>query len=356
MSGANPDPNNPDRPDPLATAPSRISKAQKVALGVLGACSLVAVIFVQANRRGTEPPRTSGETTIASNVRFDAFRPPSTPPEPTRESMPQIFAAQSERPGQAHGQQAARPQRMVSYAVPQQLPRPPQAATDAAPSAGQGPSAPGQPGATSVQFKGTTLPGGRAGAAMDTSLMLMPGVYGCVLDTAVSSERAGPFQCHTKHDIKSPFGATLMEAGTVIIGSYQSDVGQGQARVVSLVATAYTKNGVPVPMGNAPVADALGRVGMPGAVNRHLAERFGGAVLLLLSQGAISTAQNAVRSGNGNTYLNLESGSGVSSVATEALRSSINIPNTVEKNQGEEIGFFITAPISFEDAYRLRPR
>ena len=38
------------------------------------------------------------------------------------------------------------------------------------------------------------------------------------------------------------------------------------------------------------------------------------------------------------------------------LRDSINIPNTVTKNQGEEIAILVTQPVDFSDAYRLRLR
>jgi type IV secretion system protein VirB10 len=112
----------------------------------------------------------------------------------------------------------------------------------------------------------------------------MPGVYRCTLDTAVSSERPGPFFCHVTQDWLSPAGVRLMEAGTRIQGSYESHVAPGQSRILSLAATGWTPQGVPVPLG-APVGDALGRVGMDGAVDRHFWERFGGAVFLMLSGG-----------------------------------------------------------------------
>jgi type IV secretion system protein VirB10 len=96
---------------------------------------------------------------------------------------------------------------------------------------------------------------------------------------------------------------------------------------------------------------------MDGTVNRHTWERLEGAAYLLLGQGAIQAAQTALQAslqhGSGNSYVNLNTGS-VQSVVAELLRGSFNIPNTVEKNQGEEIGILITQPIDFSDAYRLR--
>lgn len=189
---------------------------------------------------------------------------------------------------------------------------------------------------------------------MDQTYLLMPGIYQCVLETAVSSEHSGPFLCHTSADIYSPSGVLLMERGTRIVGQYQANVRQGQTRIPALSVTAYTPNGVPVPLG-AQMADALGRVGLDGERDTHFWDRFGGATLLLLSQGAMSAATAALQQGNGNQTINLGGGGyALQGVIAETLRGSINIPPTITKHQGEEVAFFITAPISFADAYRLR--
>lgn len=299
--------------------------------------------------------RNTGEKQEERAPEFYAAVPlPEMRPEPVVQRVlaqiaPQQMTAQPAPPIMAPDLPAAKGSRMVSFAVTQ-----PQASQTATPANAPTRQESEARQETSVAFRGQVLPGKVAGAAMDTSLVLMPGVYSCILDTAVNSERAGPFQCHTDEDIRSPLGVPLMDAGTVIIGSYQSDVRQGQSRVPGIAVTGYTPQGVPVPLG-ALVSDELGRVGMPGRVNRHLMERFGGAFMLLLSQGAIDLARSALMSGNGNSQVNLNTGS-VQSLASETLRGTINIPNTVEKNQGERVSFFVTEPVSFEGTYRLRTR
>lgn len=276
----------------------------------------------------------------------DPVTPPATPPPTTAP----VTVPSTPPPTTALGN---RPARMTTYAV-----RQPQTAQPA--DAGAAPAvqqAGGAPRETTVAFQGQTLPGGRAGAAIDTSLVMMPGVYGCILDVAVNSERPGFFQCHTTDDILSPAGVVLMKAFTTIVGHTQGgeNVRPGQARIPSIVATAWTPDGIPVPLGNAQASDALGRAGMDGRVNRHLAERFGGAAMLILSQSALDIARASLMGGNGNSMVNINTGA-VQGVASEALRASINIPNTVEKNQGEAVAFVLTAPISFEGAIRLRAR
>jgi type IV secretion system protein VirB10 len=350
-----------ERGAPEITGRRLLTQRQTYAVAILGAAALIAVVFWR--HPGNAPPEAPRPAEgIGRRVSLDALQPPPlTPPEPDRMApapppppAPPALATPAGTPPRAA--------KMVSYAI-----TPPPSSAEAGPSPAAGPALGGAPGAeaaeqarrsTTVAFRGTSLTGARAGAAIDTTLVLMPGVYRCTLDSAVSSERPGPFFCHVTEDWLSPAGVRLMEAGTRIQGGYESHVALGQSRILSLAATGWTPQGVPVPLG-APVGDALGRVGMAGTVDRHFWERFGGAVFLMLSQGAIGVAQSAVQAalarGSGNTYLNLQTG-GVQGAVSASLRDSLAIPNTVSKHQGEEIGILLTQPIDFSDAYRLRLR
>jgi len=220
------------------------------------------------------------------------------------------------------------------------------------PAAPPDPAAPS--GTTKVAFKGTDLPGARAGRAIDQTYMLMPGIHHCVLETAVQSDLPGPIQCHLRDDALSPTGVVLMEKRTIVTGEYKNNVQQGQSRLFTMAATAYTPNGVPVPL-DSPMADGLGRAGLDGEVNNHLLARFGGGVLLSLVDSGFGVLSSALQSGNGNTNLNFNSG-GLSNVATEVLRNTVNIPPTITKHQGEDVTIFIRYPIDFSDAYQLRSR
>lgn len=261
-----------------------------------------------------------------------------------------------------------RRRRMVSYAPARTWPQ--QAASSAERGAGADPpgvggggsgSAQRGPRATSVAYQASEVPGRRAGPAIDTTLTLMPGLYGCTLATGISSERDGPFFCTNDAPIVSPAGVTLMEKGSTIVGNYRSQVGPGQSRILSLAAWGYTPQGVPVPLG-AQASDPLGRTGIPGEVNTHFWPRMGSAVLLLASQGAISAAQAALQAGiqsggRGNTYLNLPIGSsGIEGALAEAIRAGTAVQSTVEKSPGERIAFLVTEPISFADSYDLEVR
>jgi type IV secretion system protein VirB10 len=212
------------------------------------------------------------------------------------------------------------------------------------------------PGAagTQVVYKSADIVGAKAGPALDRDLLLMPGIIQCILDTGINSTFPGPLMCHLDAPVISAGNVVLMEKGTQIIGSYSADVKQGQYRMLAVTATAYTPNGVPVPLGG-PFADGLGVTGLEADnVNNHVLQRFGGAVMLSLAEGAMGIAQAAVSKG-GNSYVSFSSG-GVGSLAQEILQNTINIPPTITKNQGDEVSLWVLTPIDFSSSYKLRNR
>lgn len=219
-------------------------------------------------------------------------------------------------------------------------------------SAGPGEAAASKvPEHTGVAFKATTLPGVKAGAAMDETFIMRPGIIRCTLTVAIDSTQPGPFFCTTPEAVKSRKNVILMEANTQITGTYSGSVQQGQARMAAVSATAITPNGVPVAL-TAPIGDGLGRAGLTGEVDTHFGARFGGALMIMAAQGTISILQSAMAKGNSNN-INLNTGA-VESTVTEVLRNTINIPPTINVQQGSVIGIMVPYPVDFSDAYELR--
>ena len=96
---------------------------------------------------------------------------------------------------------------------------------------------------------------------------------------------------------------------------------------------------------DSPGSDELGRAGLPGAVDHHFWDRFGGALMLTLVQGGLDAATvEAAGRGNSNSasqqaalgfvYAAQSNGQ---LVANTALANSINIPPTLTKNQGDTV-------------------
>lgn len=203
---------------------------------------------------------------------------------------------------------------------------------------------------TKVAFKPSTIPGLKSGPAMDLTYVLLPGLIFCVLDDAIDSSIPGPLQCHLPGPVYSQTGVLLMEADTHIYGNYELMKQGGGARLAVTSTYAITPNGVPVPLDGQPWADALGRTGLAGGVDYHYWERFGGAVLLDLSQSALGIAQAEVSKG-GNTYVSLGSTNGL---AQQVLQATIDMPPTFYKHQSDLVAIWLKSPVDFSASYRIR--
>jgi type IV secretion system protein VirB10 len=212
----------------------------------------------------------------------------------------------------------------------------------------------GDHNATTVAFKGEAIAGLRAGAALHMDYVMRPQLIPCLLDTAMDSTLAGFIVCHTTQPVLSDAHIVLMPAGTTITGSYKSDVKTGQDRLFAFAGSALTPEGIPVPLDSS-IADGLGRAGISGDYDAHWGERFGAAVMLAVGEGALQIGQAAVSKG-GNPTFNLNSGSSVSNLASQALQSSINIPPTISVAPGTEINIVVSQPIDFSAALKVTTR
>jgi type IV secretion system protein VirB10 len=199
----------------------------------------------------------------------------------------------------------------------------------------------------------TATPAVRAQRLPTQRFLLPKGAFiDCTLETALDSTLPGMTTCITAVDI---FGAdgqvVLLERGTKLVGETRGEVKQGQARVFVLWTEARTPNGVVIALAS-PGTDALGRSGLPGAVDTHFWERFGAAILLSLIDGAVQAAVAAQLGGDGPSVIyNPE---GTRDIMTEVLRNTVNIAPTVVKNQGERIQVLVARDADFRSVYALR--
>jgi type IV secretion system protein VirB10 len=132
------------------------------------------------------------------------------------------------------------------------------------------------------------------------------------------------------------------------VGETKGDVRQGMARIFVLWSEARTPSGVVVPLAS-PGTDELGRSGLPGMVDRHFLDRFGAALLISIVEGAV---QGAVQPRSGSAVI--VNPTAASDVVTEVLKSSINIPPTVRKRNGDRIQILVARDLDFRSVYRLR--
>jgi len=217
-------------------------------------------------------------------------------------------------------------------------------------------------GQKSGEFTGNLNPTAtaKAQASMigNRSLLLAKGtLIDCVLNTALTSGVPGMASCTTTKPVYSDNGKTLLiDRGSSISGEFNGQMKTGQSRMYVLWTRLKTPTGVVVNL-DSPGADALGRPGLDGDINRHWWERIGSAFMLSLVQDAIGYA--ATRGANNNNgasqmYFQNMQQSGENMAAT-ILKETISIPPTLSKNQGDRVTVYVARDVDFSNVYQATP-
>lgn len=198
----------------------------------------------------------------------------------------------------------------------------------------------------------TPTPAVRARVLPTQRFMLPKGNFiDCTLQTAVSSALPGMTTCITATDTFSADGTVvLLDRGTKLVGETRGSIEQGSPRLFVLWTEARTPTGVVVPLAS-PGTDSLGRSGLTGEVDRHWWLRFGNAILITVIDGVVQGLAQRSETNNGTVVLNPST---ADSVATEALRGSINIRATINKAQGERVQILVARDVDFRSVYALQ--
>jgi len=189
---------------------------------------------------------------------------------------------------------------------------------------------------------------------LPTQRLLLPkGAFlDCTLETAIDSTLPGMTTCVLATDSFSADGSVvLLERGTKLVGETRGQVRQGSARIFVLWTEARTPTGVVVPLAS-PGTDELGRSGLQGEVDRHFLDRFGAAILVSVIDGGVQAAAQSRSSSDGTVIYNPSTSR---DVMTEVLRSTIDIPPTVTKANGDRIQVLAARDLDFRSVYELRP-
>jgi len=321
--------------------------------------------------------RAGGETKVPPLGRID---PPPTPPQapaPPPSASPAAAAAtpQGGPPPKTPAQLAL--ERKLGTPVMRHTPSPDAAAAAAAfvggpavpPASGvpnmaqilgalqPPPSSPSSPPGLEGSLRPTRTPAVAAQVLPTRRFLLPKGAFiDCTLETAIDSTYEGLTTCIGASDIYSADGkVVLLERGTKYVGEQRGSPRQGQGRVFVLWSEARTPTGVVVQLAS-PGTDELGRNGLPGFVDTHFWERFGAAILVSVIDGTMQalTAQQQAGAGLTNRGALVVGPQGSRDILTEVLRSTIAIPPTVIKNQGERIQILVARDVDFRDVYALR--
>ena len=354
------------RPPSLQTRLSNL-----LAFGLMATIGFGLLVWYYANVVGGDRPRGPATSSVAESAGAEiTLRPLGRVEPPAPSPLENFLGAPPEEPP-PEALPAAEEQRPVytasNYAAP--TPRDLQLERQLAGAA----FAAGDSRLAAATAVGSVPGAGDASAGGDLDALLRPGVtpavraevlptqrlllpkgafLDCTLETAIDSTLPGMTTCVLATDTFGADGTVvLLERGTKLVGETRGQVRQGAARLFVLWTEARTPRGVIVPLAS-PGTDELGRSGLPGEVDRHFFERFGAAILISVIDGAIRAAVEAQREGGDSLVLNPSS---ASDIMTEVLQSTVNIPPTVVKPQGDRIQVLVARDLDFRSVYELRP-
>lgn len=212
-------------------------------------------------------------------------------------------------------------------------------------------------GELSNQLKPMRLSAQAAGKLGSRDYMLTQGaMLDCALETKIVSTVAGMTSCHLTRDIYSTNGrVVVLDRGSKVVGFYQGGVRQGQARIFVQWSRVETPKGVIINL-DSPGTGPLGEGGLGGYVDTHFKDRFGGAILMSLIDDLGDYFANRNSTADSQTFQFGNSGTAAQEIARTTLATSVNIPPTLYKNQGERVAIFVARDLDFRGVYDLARR
>jgi type IV secretion system protein VirB10 len=364
--------------DPDGHAMPRVRVPQRpwmVAVWMVAALALGGVVFWQlnANRLRVAETRMTDPTTDSAPIISSAEAPEpgdiipisdgfaeTEPPPSMAGATPPTVSALTAPPASASAAQIEAQARQKAPALIIDLSD--GQTNNTAPTLGQTPLTPGQVAGLSASARAKDgmnederfaerlgadgVDAARASRIGDPAQTVLQGaVIPAVLETAINSDLPGFTRALVSRDVKGFDGTkVLIPRGSRLIGQYRSGVALGHSRAFVIWTRLVRPDGVTIQLAS-PGADALGRGGLEGKVDRHFLRRFGGSILLSLVTAGVNAAAD-----DSDTQVIIASSRGAGDAASVALAKEIDQPPTIRVPQGAPIRIFVARDLDFSTA------
>ncbi len=180
---------------------------------------------------------------------------------------------------------------------------------------------------------------------------IAPGtVINAVLLNAVDTKLPGRLTARVTQNVyDSRYGRYLViPAGSILEGQYDSNVQDGQNRVLMAFDTLVTPSGGIVPLGNMSASDALGRAGMQGDLHTHFWKRMGISLLMAFEAvglDKISPTQTTITNGAASTSPMTDGASIIVNTANQELKRQYAISPNITIPAGQPMSIITTGAI-----------
>lgn len=204
-----------------------------------------------------------------------------------------------------------------------------------------------------AKMQPTVLQGRKAGRLPNLDYLLKKGTsIPCALKTGIDTTLPGFVICMVLNDVYSANGKTLLvERGATVFGEQTTGLKQGQARTFVLWSRIDNPSGIFADI-DSPASDQMGYAGIPGYVDTHFWQRFGGAIMMSMIRD-FSSAYSQKATGTTGTANYGYTQQATQDMAGEALKNSINIPPTLTVLPGTVVNVMVARDVSFENLYNL---
>lgn len=176
----------------------------------------------------------------------------------------------------------------------------------------------------------------------------------CVLETNIVSEQPGFTRCVISQDVYSENARMLLiEKGTKVTGSYDSNVANGNSRLQIIWDRLVTPYHITVDL-NSPTTDRLGASGIRGKVDNRWGTRIGSALLVSLISDALTIA--ADNSKDSQVIVESDTASTSQSLAERILDKNINLNPIIYIQEGTILNIYVADDIDFSELFEAKKR